>query len=84
MKAAYNIVGLYFHKGTYPDNFGVDYTIETSTNGTTWTTAGTADGTGIGSVSASFSAVSARYVRITPTASQAGWWSIAEFYVIGQ
>jgi hypothetical protein len=84
MKAEYDIVGIYFHKGTFTDNYNVDYTIETSTNGTTWTTAGTADGTGIGSVSASFASVAARYVRITPTASQTGWWSIAEFYVIGQ
>ncbi|TLS50664.1 hypothetical protein FE782_18335 [Paenibacillus antri] len=84
MKAEYNIAGLYFHKGTYPDNFSVDYTIETSTDGTTWSTAGTADGTGAGSVTASFSSVTARYVRIVPTGSQSGWWSIAEFYVIGQ
>lgn len=84
MKAEYAVEGLHFHKGTFPDNFGVDYTIETSTDGTTWSTAGTADGTGIGSVTASFAAVTARYVRITPTASQSGWWSIAEFYVIGQ
>ncbi|HZG58843.1 fibronectin type III domain-containing protein [Paenibacillus sp.] len=83
MKAEYTIDGLYFHKGTFPDNYSVDYTIETSTDGTTWTTAGTADGTGIGSVTASFAAVTARYVRITPTASQSGWWSIAEFYVFG-
>ncbi|HZG75124.1 MAG TPA: fibronectin type III domain-containing protein [Paenibacillus sp.] len=84
MKAEYAVDGLYFHKGTFPDNFNVDYTIETSTDGATWTTAGTADGTGIGSVTASFATVTARYVRITPTASQSGWWSIAEFYVIGQ
>ncbi|WP_309122808.1 fibronectin type III domain-containing protein [Paenibacillus sp.] len=84
MKAEYDIEGLYFHKGTYPDNFSVDYTIETSTDGATWSTAGTADGTGAGSVTASFSSVTARYVRIVPTGSQSGWWSIAEFYVIGQ
>lgn len=84
MKAEYLVEGLYFHRGTFPDIFSVDYTIETSTDGTTWSTAGTADGTGIGSVTASFPAVTARYVRITPTASQSGWWSIAEFYVIGQ
>ncbi|QNK54901.1 fibronectin type III domain-containing protein [Paenibacillus sp. PAMC21692] len=84
MRAAYDIEGLYFHKGSFPDNFSVDYIIETSTDGTTWSIAGTADGTGLGSVTASFTEVNARYVRITPTGSQSGWWSIAEFYVIGQ
>lgn len=84
MKAEYEIEGIHFHKGTFPDNYSVDYTIEVSLDGMTWTTAGMADGTGTGSVTASFPAVTARYVRITPTGSQSGWWSIAEFYVMGQ
>ena len=60
----------------YADRF----TIEVSTNGTTWTTV--ASGPGFGwKRSVGIDPVSARYIRITQTGTATEWWQIAELQV---
>ncbi len=60
----------------YPDMF----TVELSTNGTSWTTV--ANGPGFGwKRPVTFDAQGARYIRITQTGSATEWWQIAELEV---
>jgi glucosylceramidase len=65
-------------RGDYPRG----YTLETSTDGSTWTTQ--AQGTGSGQLTTiDFPATSARYVRVTQTGSSGSWWSVADLRVYG-
>ncbi|GAA2031722.1 hypothetical protein GCM10009839_34630 [Catenulispora yoronensis] len=65
--------------GDYPRG----YTIQTSADGTTWTTAATGTGSGQQVVS-TFAPQTARYLRVTQTGTAANWWSIAELNVYGE
>ncbi len=59
--------------GDYPRG----YSISTSSDGTTWTDAGTGTGTGqLTSIALDGSAV--RYIKVTLTRSDASWWSVAD------
>jgi glucosylceramidase len=65
-------------RGDYPRG----YTLETSTDGSTWTTR--SSGTGSGQLTTiDFAAATARYVRVTQTGSSGSWWSVADLRVYG-
>ena len=59
--------------GDYPRG----YTLQTSTDGTTWTTAATESGSGQ-FTSVPLSGTPIRFVRLTLTASSGSWWSVAD------
>jgi glucosylceramidase len=65
-------------RGDYPRG----YTLETSTDGSTWTPQASGAGTGELTI-ADFSPTSARYVRVTQTGSSGSWWSVADLRVYG-
>ena len=57
------------------------YSVFVSADGTNWGTA-IASGTGTGAiVTSTFTARSARYIKVVQTGSSTSWWSINEFYV---
>ena len=65
-------------RGDYPRG----YTLETSTDGSTWTPQ--ASGAGGGQLTTiDIPATSARYVRVTQTGSSGSWWSVADLRVYG-
>jgi len=65
-------------RGDYPRG----YTLETSTDGSTWTPQ--VSGAGSGQLTTvDFSPTSARYVRVTQTGSSGSWWSVADLRVYG-
>jgi glucosylceramidase len=65
-------------RGDYPRG----YTLETSTDGSTWTPA--ASGAGSGQLTTiDLPATSARYIRVTQTGSSGSWWSVADLRVYG-
>ena len=67
-----------FDTGASTGDFPRGYTIATSADGVTWTTA-VADGQGTGQfTTAALSGARIRYVRITLTASSGSWWSVAD------
>ena len=55
--------------------------VDVSTDSTTWKPA--VCGTGATVTDLSFAAVSARYIRLTESGTNTGWWSIHEFNVYG-
>lgn len=59
--------------GDYPRG----YTLQTSTDGTMWTTAATGSGSGE-FTSVPLSGKPIRIVRVTLTASSGSWWSVAD------
>ncbi len=59
--------------GDYPRG----YTLQTSTDGTTWTTAATESGSGQ-FTSVPLSGTPIRFVSLTLTASSGNWWSVAD------
>ena len=62
------------------NDYARSYTVQVSTDGTTWTNVTT--GTGSGAVVTSrFASQTARYVRVVQTGANSSWWSIAEFNV---
>jgi uncharacterized protein len=64
--------------------FGRAYRIETSTNGTTWTTANTQSASDGGVDDLAFTATTARYVRVYGTQRATAWgYSLWEFEVYG-
>jgi hypothetical protein len=65
--------------GDYPRN----YQIQVSADASSWTTVHTGAGAGQ-SVLAQFPVQSARYVRITLTASSGNWWSIHDLQIYGE
>jgi glucosylceramidase len=65
-------------RGDYPRG----YTLETSTDGSTWTQQ--ASGAGSGQLTTiDFAPTTARYVRVTQTGSSGSWWSVADLRVYG-
>ena len=65
-------------RGDYPRG----YTLETSTDGSTWTTR--ASGAGSGQLTTiDIPATSARYVLVTQTGSSGSWWSVADVRAYG-
>ena len=64
--------------GDYPRG----YTLETSTDGSTWTQQATGAGSGQ-LTTIDFPSTSARYVRITQTGSSGSWWSVADLRAYG-
>jgi glucosylceramidase len=69
---------LVFDTGASTGDYPRGYTVATSVDGTTWTTA-VANGQGTGQfTTASVSGGPIRYVRITLTASDGNWWTVAD------
>jgi hypothetical protein len=67
------------NEGAWPGDYAVGYAVQTSTNGTTFTTIATGNGTS-STVTSTFTAQTTHYLRIQLTAaSTVPWWSIAEF-----
>jgi len=67
-----------FDTGTSTGDYPRGYTIATSTDGVTWTTA-VAAGQGTGQfTTADLSGAPVRYVRLTLSASSGSWWSVAD------
>jgi len=65
-------------RGDYPRG----YTLETSTDGSTWSPQ--ASGAGSGQLTTiDIAATGARYVRVTQTGSSGSWWSVADLRVYG-
>jgi O-glycosyl hydrolase len=65
----------------FPNDSPGSYTVQTSTNGSTWSgTVSTGSGTS-SFTNISFATTTARYVRINLTAGAAKWWSIGEVSV---
>ncbi|PSL37285.1 aryl-phospho-beta-D-glucosidase BglC (GH1 family) [Labedella gwakjiensis] len=63
-------------------DFPRGYTIQTSPNGSTWTTVSTGAGSSSSTVtSATFSPTAARYLRVNQTGSAGDWWSVGEINV---
>jgi glucosylceramidase len=68
--------------GAGRDDYPRGYTLETSTDGTTWTPA--ASGAGSGQLTTiDIPATSARYIRVTQTGSSGSWWSVADLRAYG-
>lgn len=65
---------------TYEGDFPTAYTVQVSSNGTTWTQVASGPGRKKATM-INFPAVSARYIKITQTGSAAHWWSIGELNV---
>ncbi|HZU55790.1 MAG TPA: discoidin domain-containing protein [Actinocrinis sp.] len=67
-----------FDTGASTGDYPRGYTITTSADGATWTTA-VANGQGTGQfTTAQLTGAPVRYVRITLTASSGSWWSVAD------
>jgi glucosylceramidase len=67
-----------FDTGASTGDYPRGYTVTTSTDGVTWTTA-VAAGTGTGQfTTADLDGSRVRYVRLTLTASNGSWWSVAD------
>jgi glucosylceramidase len=67
-----------FDTGASTGDYPRGYSVQTSEDGTTWTTA-VASGTGTGQfTTADLSGEPIRYVRLTLTASSGSWWSVAD------
>jgi endoglucanase Acf2 len=64
----------------WPGDYARGYQAQVSTDGTTWTTVATTTGSG-SPEAVTFPEQTARYVRITLTASATSWWSVGEAYV---
>jgi glucosylceramidase len=65
-------------RGDYPRG----YSLETSTDGSTWTPA--ASGAGSGQLTTiDVAPTAARYLRVTQTGSSGSWWSVADLRVYG-
>jgi glucosylceramidase len=75
---AINARQVVFDTGVSTGDYPRGYTITTSTDGVTWTTA-VANGQGTGQfTTADLSGARVRYVRVTLTASSGSWWSVAD------
>jgi len=66
-----------FDTGVNVGDFPRGYTLQTSTDGTTWTTAATGAGTGQ-LTSIPLSGAPIRFARVTLTASSGNWWTVAD------
>ncbi|HEY1011949.1 MAG TPA: discoidin domain-containing protein, partial [Herpetosiphonaceae bacterium] len=74
---ATSFVGVVLDAGASTGDYPRGYQLQVSANGSTWTNA--ASGAGSGQVTTiATGAQSARYVRVTLTASSGSWWSIHE------
>lgn len=71
--------GVTFGCGYYVNSYPRSFTVETSTDGNTWTARGSF--TGAVSSVAAFPAVTAQYLRIKCTTANSNWWSINELSV---
>lgn len=62
-----------------PNDFARTLRVQVSTDGTTWTTVATVQGAA--TTTATWSARSARYIRMAPLAAASSWWSVDEVYL---
>ena len=71
--------GVTFGCGYYTNSYPRSFTVETSTDGSTWTSRGSF--TGAVSSVATFPSVTVQYLRIKCTTANSNWWSINEVSV---
>ncbi len=71
--------GITFGCGYYVNSYPRSFTVETSTDGSTWTARGSF--TGAVSSVATFPAVTVQYLRIKCTTANSNWWSVNELSV---
>jgi hypothetical protein len=64
------------YSGDYPRG----YTVNVSDNGSTWTQVASGQGNNE-QLPINFTAVSARYIKVTQTGTSSSWWSISEMNV---
>ncbi|MWC29297.1 discoidin domain-containing protein [Paenibacillus sp. MMS18-CY102] len=83
MKAAKSVSKLVMDSSGNANDYARGYEVYLSTDGTTWGNA-VASGTGTGAViTATFTAQTARYIKVVQTGTVSNWWSIQELNVYG-
>ena len=79
MGAAQSISQITMDSAGSASDYARGYQVNLSTDGTNWGSP-VATGAGTGAlVTATFTAQTARYIRVTQTGTSTSWWSIAEF-----